>query len=157
MAQKPKIKYIQSQKLSMVQEPTTIIPDSKITDSRQLSESLRQLISGSNFDLSYQEHFFVLGLSQRNKVTIFAHISTGGTNCTVVDKKVIFSHLILSGSQAFILCHNHPSGNMTPSDQDRKVTNELKQAGGLLDIRLFDHIILSPDSEYYSFADNGII
>ncbi len=83
-------------------------------------------------------------------------ISEGGTSGTVVDPKKIFKMGLLRQASSIILCHNHPSGNLKPSEADIKITKKIKEAGDIMDIKVLDHIIVS-ETSYYSFADEGII
>jgi len=105
-------------------------------------------------DINIYESFFILLLNRANNTTGFAKISQGGTAGTCVDIKIIAKYAIESLSSSVIICHNHPSGNITPSEVDINITKKIKDALLLLDIRLTDHIILS-ENDYYSFADNG--
>jgi DNA repair protein RadC len=89
----------------------------------------------------------VLGISE---------ISTGGFAGTVADPKVIFSIALKACASSIILSHNHPSGNLKPSQADLNLTRKIKSGGELLDIAVLDHIILTSDS-YFSFADEGIL
>ena len=83
-------------------------------------------------------------------------ISKGGIHGTVADLRLIFSVALTSLASAIIVAHNHPSGNLQPSDADSRLTQKIKAAGNQLDITLLDHIILTKES-YYSFADEGNI
>jgi len=93
-------------------------------------------------------------LDRANNTAGFAKISQGGTAGTVVDIKIIAKYAVESLSSSVIICHNHPSGNITPSEADINITKKIKDALLLFDIKLTDHIILS-ENNYYSFADNG--
>ncbi|MBW7951310.1 MAG: JAB domain-containing protein, partial [Chitinophagaceae bacterium] len=79
-----------------------------------------------------------------------------GITGTLVDTRIILKNALSYGATNIILCHNHPSGNLKPSDADKKITNKIKQAATLLDIHLLDHIIVS-DEGYFSFADDGLL
>ena len=81
-------------------------------------------------------------------------ISKGGVSGTVVDLKIIFATALKGRASAIILAHNHPSANLNPSQADIDLTKKIGKAGRLLDINVLDHLILSPEGEYYSFADN---
>jgi DNA repair protein RadC len=102
------------------------------------------------------EEFWVLFLNRSNKVIGRARISEGGVTGTIADPKLIFKQALEKLSCSIILCHNHPSGNLKPSQADIDLTKKLVQAGKLLDIFVFDHIIFT-DTAYYSFADEGIL
>lgn len=127
------------------------IQKTKITTSESASNVIRKFYFD---DINIYESFFILLLNRANNTTGFAKISQGGTAGTVVDIKIIAKYAVESLSSAVIICHNHPSGNIKPSEADINITKKIKDALLLLDIRLTDHIILS-ENNYYSFADNG--
>lgn len=104
-------------------------------------------------DIHY-EQFLVIMLNQSNKIIRVVSISEGGVTGTVVDPKKIFKLAIDNNATGLVLGHNHPSGNIRPSEQDKKLTAKLFAAGKLLDITVLDHIIVGEEN-YYSFADNG--
>ena len=101
-----------------------------------------------------QEHFFVMYLNQNNKLLKTECISKGGLTQVVADPKVIFKSALDIGATNLIVCHNHPSGNPTPSETDRLLTKKLVAAGKLLDIQVTDHIIIGKE-QYYSFLERG--
>ncbi|MFZ4798080.1 MAG: RadC family protein [Bacteroidia bacterium] len=103
-------------------------------------------------DLPHEE-FWILLLARNRKVLSKKQISAGGVAGTVVDMKIIFKHAIENLASYIVLCHNHPSGNLTPSSADIQITKALKNGGKLLEIEIVDHIIIGGD-KYYSFADN---
>ena len=107
--------------------------------------------------IEMREEFKVLFLNKANKVTGFYNLSSGGLSGTVVDMKILFAVAVKSLAPGIIIAHNHPSGNLQPSQADIDMTSRIKKAGILLDIAVLDHIILSPDGNYYSFADEGMI
>lgn len=104
-------------------------------------------------DLPYEE-FWMLHLNRANKIVGEDLISRGGVAGTVADSKLIFKKALDKLSCSIIFCHNHPSGNLKPSQQDINLTKKLKEAAALLDISVLDHLIVS-DMGYYSFADEG--
>jgi DNA repair protein RadC len=133
---------------------------------KQLSESLERnqikcskdvfdIFSTVLSDLNHEE-FWVLHLNRSNKVIKMEKISQGGISGTVTDIRVIFKSAIQNLASGLIVCHNHPSGNLNPSESDTRITQKIKEAGTLLDIQLLDHLIIT-DKEFYSFADNGIL
>lgn len=99
------------------------------------------------------EEFRILLLDRSNRVMAMCPISKGGISGTVVDLKIVFAAAIKGRASSIILAHNHPSGNLQPSQADIDLTRKFKQAGEILDIAVLDHLILSPDGGYYSFAD----
>lgn len=106
--------------------------------------------------ITYKEEFFILLLNQANRVLGISKISEGGLAGTVVDAKMIFQAALKANAAAIILGHNHPSGNLAPSEQDKSLTEKIVKAGKVLDIRVLDHIILTYD-DYKSFSDDGLM
>ena len=102
------------------------------------------------------EQFKIMLLNRANKILGIFTVSTGGVAGTVADPKVIFATALKGNASSIILAHNHPSGNLKPSEADRQLTNKLTQAGKLLDISVLDHLIITAE-EYFSFADEGLI
>ena len=114
------------------------------------------LHSYSDGMLDYREAFKVLYLDQASHVLGISTISEGGIASTNVDMRIVFQGALLTNAVAMILCHNHPSGNLTPSGDDINLTDKIVQAGKILNIRVLDHLIVSRE-DYYSFADSGRI
>jgi DNA repair protein RadC len=134
-------------KYTEVKEPKTV----QIRSSRDCYNELRKFYGA---DIHHKEAFVVTYLNQANHIICIDTDTIGSINQTTVDIKSIIRKALNIGCQAIIIAHNHPSGNKTPSEADRRMTKKLKQACDLLDISLLDHVICT-DSEYYSFADNG--
>jgi len=107
--------------------------------------------------LSVREEFVVLFLNQSNHVTGYYQGFQGGITAVWVDPRMIFSIALKTLSVAIIVAHNHPSGNLFPSERDKELTKKLTEAGQILDIKVTDHLILTADNSYYSFADRGLI
>lgn len=122
-----------------------------ISSSNAAFEILQMYLS----DLHY-EQFAIIFLNRANHVIKVENVSQGGTSGTFVDPKKIFKRSIENNASSIILGHNHPSGNCHPSDADIKLTHKLKEAGKLLDISVFDHLIIG-NEKYYSFADEGMM
>lgn len=106
-------------------------------------------------DLKHEE-FYVLYMNRSNRPITFKHISTGGVTGTVADTKIILKHALELLASSFIAFHNHPSGNLNPSQADIALTKKLKAAAELIDVALLDHLIIG-DKNYYSFADEGML
>ncbi len=102
------------------------------------------------------EKFLVLYLNQAQRVLSHEIISQGGISGTVADIRVVLKGALLLGAPRIIVAHNHPSGNLQPSDADRRLTQQLKAAAAYMDIVLLDHLIVAGPA-YYSFADEGIL
>ena len=106
-------------------------------------------------DLNHEEFWIVL-LNRANKITSKHLISKGGQSGTIADPKIIFQTALENHAASMMLVHNHPSGNLKPSQQDLDLTRRLRAAGQLLDIAILDHLIIAND-KYFSFADEGVI
>ena len=114
-----------------------------------------QLMQPHLTDLPHEE-FWVLLLNRANAVIRKVQISSGGVSGTVADPKLIFKTALENLASALILVHNHPSGNLKPSQADKDLTQKMKQAGQLLEIPVLDHLILT-ERKYFSFADEGLL
>lgn len=106
-------------------------------------------------DLMHEE-FWILFLNRSNRVINRMKLSQGGLSGTVTDVRIVMKKAVENLASAIIVCHNHPSGNLNPSESDSKITTRIREAGSLMDIQLLDHIIIS-GKDYYSFADNGLL
>lgn len=102
------------------------------------------------------EEFWVISLNQSAKLIKKVRISVGGITQTSADIRLIMRVLIDTGATQFAAVHNHPSGNIRPSNEDKRLTEQLKKAAGLLNIRMIDHVIIT-NGGYYSFGDEGLI
>ncbi len=102
------------------------------------------------------EEFWVMYLNRANKIVTAQRISQGGITGTVADTRLILKNALDQFACGIILCHNHPSGNLTPSQEDKTLTQRIKQAAQVFDIGVLDHLIIS-DTGYYSFADEGVL
>lgn len=121
----------------------------KITSSKDAAKYARNFFQE---DIEIYESFFMILLNRANNTDAYVKISQGGIAGTVVDLKLIAKYAIDCLASGVIVCHNHPSGTLYPSEQDKLITERIKKALNLLDIRLLDHIILTKDG-YFSFAD----
>lgn len=126
----------------------------KISSSQDAEKVLRENWSD---DIELLEECNVLFLTKANQVKGIYRASRGGTSGTVVDLKIIFAAALKGMAAAIIMAHNHPSGNLEPSKADIELTKRLQSIGVNLDLQVLDHLILAPNSSYYSFADNGLI
>lgn len=129
----------------------TNFPKEKITSSDKAYEFIKQFY---NEDIEIFESSFILLLNNANQTIGYAKISQGGITGTVVDVRLIAKYAVESLCIGVILAHNHPSGNLKPSQADINITEKTKKALSLLDINLLDHLILTSDS-FYSLSDNG--
>ncbi|MFC5684354.1 RadC family protein [Flavobacterium sp. MAHUQ-51] len=122
----------------------------KITSSKSVFEMMQPIIG----ELPHEE-FWILYLNNSNKVISKVQLSVGGITGTLVDVRLVFKMALEKGATALILCHNHPSGTLIPSDADKQITKKLKMAGDSLEIKVLDHLIVT-ETKYYSFVDEGI-
>ncbi|MBK8227192.1 MAG: DNA repair protein RadC [Flavobacteriales bacterium] len=114
-----------------------------------------ELIRGKVADLPHEEFWLIL-LDRGNRLLELAQISSGGLHGTVADPKLIFKAAIERRASCLLLCHNHPSGQLRPSEEDIRLTKKLVEGARLLDITVQDHLIVGATG-YYSFADNGML
>lgn len=122
----------------------------RITDSRSAFDVIYPHLS----DLNHEE-FWVIYLNRANAVIGKENISKGGVSGTTVDPKVVFKMAVQFPASAIILAHNHPSGQLKPSQADHQLTRKLKEAGNALDIPVLDHLIIG-ERDYFSFVDEGV-
>ncbi len=130
---------------------TETVKRDKITCSKDVFDIMKPIM----LDLPHEE-FWLLILNRSNAVIKKELISRGGVAGTVVDTKIIFKTAVENLASSIIISHNHPSGNLNPSDADIKITKNIKEAGKIMDIPLFDHLIVT-ENGYYSFNDEGML
>ncbi|WP_413999356.1 RadC family protein [Flavobacterium sp. W1B] len=122
----------------------------KITSSKMIFEIMQPIIG----ELAHEE-FWIVYLNNSNKILSKSQLSKGGITGTLVDVRIVFKTALEMGATALILCHNHPSGTLVPSDADKQITKKLKLAGDNLEIKVLDHLIVT-ENNYFSFVDEGI-
>ena len=127
------------------------IKRAKVTQSSVVFDYMREVMD----DLPHEE-FWVLLLNRGNQILEKVNISKGSVSQTVVDAKIVFKMAIDKLASSIILCHNHPSGNLKPSEADKQLTKKIKEAGIILDLPILDHLIFA-DNKYLSFADEGLL
>lgn len=143
------ISIIAAMELGKRRRGAETIEKNKITSSRDVFEYFNSVFGDQPY-----EAFYILLLNRANRIIREVQISEGGFSGTVADPKKIFKIALENNASSIILSHNHPSGNIQPSDADIKLTHKLKSAGEMLDLPVIDHIILG-EEKYYSFADEG--
>ena len=134
----------------IIAEPSNVVR-SCVRSSQTAADTLRDLWSD---DISVFESFYILTLDRANNVIGSSKISQGGISGTVADVRLIAFIAINTLASGVILAHNHPSGQLRPSEADLQLTKKIQNALTLLDVQVLDHIILCP-SGYYSFVDDG--
>lgn len=123
----------------------------KVSTSHDTATIFKPLLS----DLPHEE-FWILLLNRNNLVIDKVMISQGGLSGTIIDVRIILKTALDKLASSIILCHNHPSGNLMPSEADKEITRKIKEAGKHMDIPVLDHVIIAND-DYFSFADEGLI
>ncbi|SRR5258706_14090815 len=127
----------------------------KITTSYEAMTIARHFFPVDTIEL--QERFVVMYLNRANRVIGVYPVSTGGITGTVANIRLILAVALKTAATAIILVHNHPSGNLIPSSADTELTRRIKDGASYMAVRVTDHLILSPDETYYSFAEDGIL
>ena len=123
----------------------------KVSTSKGVFHLMQPIIG----DLQHEE-FWAIFLSNSNKVIAKHRLSKGGLTATIVDVRLLYRKALGTGCVGVIVCHNHPSGELTPSAADMEITQKIKDAGSTLDIKLLDHLIIT-EKLYFSLADDGIL
>ena len=136
-------------RVTLVRQNRAMPPSSPLTTSATAAALLRPLFAGLD-----REHFLVCGLDAKHRIIGVNIVSIGSLTLAIVHPREVFKQLILMNAAAWICAHNHPSGDVTPSEEDRVLTNRLRQGADLLGISLLDHLILT-DEHSYSFADQS--
>lgn len=138
--------YLPKLKVSELPETTT---------SKKAVEILMQLFNPNT--IRCQEEFIVIYLNNNSRIIGSQKLSKGGINATVVDIRLILSTALKCLATGIIISHNHPSGNLKPSEKDLFITKNINEGCKQVEIKLLDHIIVTPDSGYFSFADEFLL
>lgn len=133
-----------------VKEPE---PTESMSSSRACYEIAKAVYKGLDDD---QEHFTVFFLNTQNEVKGYKTLFSGGQTYSMVDKAILFKNVLLFGATSIIICHNHPSGVLTASAEDKQITKEIKECCELFKVKLLDHLILG-HNDYLSMADSAIL
>ena len=131
------------------------VSSSKTKKKVSTSQDIYEIFGPRIGDLNHEE-FWLMCLNRNNAIIGTTRIGSGGISATVADIRIMLKYAIENYASSMILCHNHPSGNLKPSNADIKLTTAVKEAASFMDIALLDHIIVT-DSSYYSFADEKMI
>jgi DNA repair protein RadC len=128
----------------------------QVANSKQVYTIMQSILLRENSLSRKKEHFWTIGLNNNNVILYIELVALGSTNEAILNPMEVYRLAVLKNSIKVIICHNHPSGNLTPSAEDIHITNKLKEGGKLLGIKLLDHLVISEDS-YYSMASNGLV
>lgn len=152
-----KRKYVHKYDTFINRVSETIIPyNTKITRSSDIHEFVREYIYNDD-KISIKEYFYVVSLNKANYIKGFQKIGEGGVDSCIADIRLVAKHALDVLASAIILIHNHPSNNLKPSIADTKLTTQIKEALELFNIKVLDHLILAPDGNYLSFADDDLL
>ncbi len=138
-------------RLQVVKEEVEYYGSKKVQTPKDLEEVVRKFIGDAD-----REIFLAVNLSSANRINSIHIVSVGSLNQSVVHPRECFKAALLSNAQAVVFAHNHPSGEVIPSLEDKQLTAGLKQAGQLLGIKVLDHVIVG-DKGYFSFQENNIL
>jgi DNA repair protein RadC len=147
------MKNIKEYKITPVKNDIKI-PKETIKDSISAYNVIRQFW---NEDIEVYESVFILLTNRRNNTIGWAKISQGGISSSIIDIKIVCKYVVDSFASGVILAHNHPTGNLNPSESDIKITKQVKEAIKVFDCELIDHLIITPENNYFSFADERVI
>lgn len=128
----------------------------KVLNSDDVYGVMQKILLRENKIDRNKEHFWTIGLDIKNRILYIELISVGGTNATIAEPMQVFRVGVLKGAVKMILVHNHPSGEITPSPQDKEITDRLLQVGRIIQIEVVDHLIIS-EKTYLSFLDTGLL
>ncbi len=129
--------------IKLVRETTTQYNDNSIKNITDIVKLIDNIEDIKNNDV---ENAYIICLNNKNVPVNYSLIAKGTINASMIDPKTIFKTILLSNASAFIMIHNHPSGDPTPSKQDYEITNILEKASKLLDIKFLDHIVIGNDN-----------
>ncbi len=138
----------------LVKDMSTNYPRiNRIDNPGAIAEIMRNIF---NLDYAAEEYLYMIAVNTKCSPLGFFEVSHGTVNASLINPRELFIRALLTGATSIFLCHNHPSSDSTPSQEDIKVTRRIKEAGDLLGIKLLDHIIIG-NSEYFSFKEKNII
>ena len=137
--------------VSAVYKTSDVVPNVKISQSRDVADYIRRVYP---VEINIREAMVALYLNNSNRTLGYSIASIGGITGTILDIRLVLRDALLTQATNIILIHNHPSGSLNPSQADISITEKVKKAGELMDLRLLDHLILTEDT-YYSFVDEG--
>lgn len=125
-----------------------------ITSPEKMVEVMRSIFNADT--IMWTEEVIMVCLNRANDVVGYYRVSSGGFSGTVLDPRVVMTIALNNASSSIILAHNHPSGNLKPSEGDRAVTEKIKNACEFFDMKLLDHLIIT-DESYFAFSENGLL
>jgi DNA repair protein RadC len=149
-------KFISTYRIALVRDRRVAFEPCQLVNSQQSQPLIKKLIESQG--QPDREQFCVILLNSKNEIIGLNIVSTGDLSSAKVHPREVLKPAILSNSAAMILCHNHPSGDLSPSPEDIEITTVIVQASKIMGIQVHEHLIISMhDDGYFSFADHGII
>jgi DNA repair protein RadC len=149
-------KFISIFRITLVKDRRVAFEQCQLVNSQQSQPLIKKLIESQG--QPDREQFCVILLNSKNEIIGLNIVSTGNLSSAPVHPREVLKPAILSNASAMILCHNHPSGNLSPSPEDIEITSTIVQASKIMGIQVHEHLIISMhDDNYFSFADHGII
>lgn len=145
-------KQVQVVRVEMVKERAVSFAVNRVSSPRDAAAILADFLAGAD-----REYFVLLCLNTKNMVNAINVVSIGSLNSAMVHPREVFKPAILANAAAVILGHNHPSGDATPSPEDREIVRRLAEAGRILGIEVLDNLILGDDGRFVSFKEQGLI
>ncbi len=137
--------------IKLVKEKSINYLPRTISSPNDIAKLFQEFIGDSD-----REQFVVCCLNTKNQPTEISIVSTGCLDSTVVHPREVFKIAILSNAASILICHNHPSGNLEPSNEDKNITNRICEVGKIHGIRVLDHLIVS-DNSFLSFKESGFL
>ena len=151
--EKPRNRFerLQVVRIALVKERPLLYEGQRLTAPHQIQAAFQELLGDVD-----REYFLAFMLDGKNRISSCNVVSIGSLNQAIVHPREVFKAAILSNAAAIIIAHNHPSGDTTPSREDREITRRLKEVGDMIGIRVLDHIIVG-DNSYLSFTEMGLL
>lgn len=131
--------------------------EQKINGPEAIANILQDILTSESEIDQDKEHFWVIGLNGANRIKYIELVSLGILNRSLVHPREVFRYAIINGINFLIIAHNHPSNALKPSDDDKAITDRLKDAGSIIGIEVLDHVIISNQRTYISFKEHNLI
>lgn len=152
MKSKVSAKRVNIVSLQLVKESSMLYSNRRISSPKDVVELVKDILNNSD-----REKLVAVCLDTKNQPTNIEVVSIGSLNTSIVHPREVFKTAIISNSASIIICHNHPSGDTTPSKEDINITTRLKESGKILGIDLIDHIIITSNNDFISLKEKGRI
>ncbi len=131
--------------------------NTRIEDSHDIARIMRKILLRQNKLHRKKEYFWTIGLSTKNDIEYIELLTIGILNQNNIDPVEVFNFAVAKKCKRIIICHNHPSGDVKPSESDKRITQKIKKGAEVLNIELLDHLIICDSKDFYSLAAHGLI